>query len=111
MYRQSTAPITSVKSKSPAPGFALVFLTDNAFSESTPQSTQTFPTTVHPHQKNTATIDPAMLATSTGWREKQVLSSTSKESAAAPAFVVPSVMTTLLAITVGVMLVGKHMMW
>ncbi|KAF8529719.1 glycoside hydrolase family 79 protein [Hysterangium stoloniferum] len=53
----------------PAPGFALVFLTDEALEESTPNPTAhlTFATTVTTVSlRNTVTIDPAVLATSNG---------------------------------------------
>jgi len=94
----------------PAPGFALVFLTDSAYSESTPQSTQTFPTTVHPRQRHTLSIDPSVLATSNGWLDKGIMGSTSKESGAVAAFAVSTTMT-LLAVVAGVILVGRHTMW
>lgn len=65
----------------PAPGFALVFLSSNAFSESNPSTTQTFSTTSVTKKGSTATINPSVLATSNGhsgssWH----LSSTSKEN-------------------------------
>lgn len=53
----------------PAPGFALVFLTPQALQESTPSSDAqvTFATTAATLTfKNTATIDPSVLATSNG---------------------------------------------
>ncbi|KAK0192626.1 hypothetical protein F5146DRAFT_1136454 [Armillaria mellea] len=51
----------------PAPGFALVFLTDEALSESEGEGeAQTFPTTATTKMDNTATVDPAVLATSNG---------------------------------------------
>jgi hypothetical protein len=52
----------------PAPGFALVFFTDTAFTESTPENPQTFSTTALTKTKNTATVDAAVLATSNGHR-------------------------------------------
>ncbi|KIK59064.1 glycoside hydrolase family 79 protein [Collybiopsis luxurians FD-317 M1] len=68
--------------KVPAPGFALVFLTDDALSESGDgdQTTMTFPTTAYTKLQNTATVDPQVLATSNGDRGGQ-LGSTSKGSA------------------------------
>lgn len=50
----------------PAPGFALVFMSEDAARESEPASTLTFGTTVVTKYKNTATIDEAVLATSNG---------------------------------------------
>ncbi|KAL7278756.1 hypothetical protein ACG7TL_007763 [Trametes sanguinea] len=52
--------------KVPAPGFALVFMSDEAMQESEPASTATFATTVVTKAKNTVTIDPEVLATSNG---------------------------------------------
>lgn len=67
----------------PAPGFALVFLNDKAFEESTPSgSTVTFATTARTKTANTATIDPKALETSNGHRGKDRadMQSTSKGS-------------------------------
>lgn len=52
----------------PAPGFALVFLSDSALeaSETGGAEATTFPTTAETRTRNTATIDPAVLATSNG---------------------------------------------
>lgn len=51
----------------PAPGFALVFLTDGALSAVSPASTVTFPTTATRTSTSTHIyIDPSMLATSYG---------------------------------------------
>src|SRR6202040_2878457 len=65
----------------PAPGFALVFLTDSSYNEATPQNPQTYSTTVvtkrvHP------TVDPSVLATSNGHSgvDRKSISTTSKES-------------------------------
>ncbi|KAH0833859.1 glycoside hydrolase family 79 protein [Lanmaoa asiatica] len=52
--------------KVPAPGAALVFLSDQALAESDPGPTMTFPTTAWTRLHNTATVDPAALATSNG---------------------------------------------
>ncbi|KAH7913618.1 glycoside hydrolase family 79 protein [Hygrophoropsis aurantiaca] len=54
--------------KVPAPGFALVFLSDQALSESDQGPTMTFPTTAYTKLQNTVTIDQAVLATSNGNR-------------------------------------------
>lgn len=50
----------------PAPGAALVFLSDQALEESDPGPTMTFPTTAYTKVHNTATINPSVLATSNG---------------------------------------------
>ena len=52
----------------PAPGAALVFLTDDALNSVTPdpKDTVTFPTTFVTATVNTATVDPSVLATSNG---------------------------------------------
>jgi hypothetical protein len=52
--------------KVPAPSFALVFLTDNAFSAVSPHSTLTFPTTAVTRTFNTVFINPFVLAHSNG---------------------------------------------
>lgn len=71
--------------KVPAPGFALIFLTDTVYSEAETASTLTFPTTARTQTRNTgesfilfwfstrlkhhpATVDPSVLATSNGER-------------------------------------------
>ncbi|KAJ7031869.1 hypothetical protein C8F04DRAFT_1109322 [Mycena alexandri] len=60
----TTAQTCSVKV--PAPGFALIFLTDAVYSESEPDVVLTFATTARTHTQNTVTVDPAVLATSNG---------------------------------------------
>ncbi|CAK5262555.1 unnamed protein product [Mycena citricolor] len=52
--------------KVPAPGFALVFLTDIAADPASYQTVQTFPTTALTKTVNTATLNPTVLATSNG---------------------------------------------
>ncbi|KAG6848314.1 hypothetical protein H0H93_001259, partial [Arthromyces matolae] len=64
----------------PAPGFALVYLTDGALDEPGAAATQTFATSVQTKYRNTATIDQAVLATSNGGYGK-ALGSTSPGSA------------------------------
>jgi hypothetical protein len=49
----------------PAPGVALVFLTPNALT-AVDTAPQTYPTTLLSRDKNTATVDKAVLATSNG---------------------------------------------
>ncbi|KAJ6577637.1 hypothetical protein B0H19DRAFT_932173 [Mycena capillaripes] len=69
----------------PAPGFALVFLTDDAFTENKGAPTMTFPTTAHTKTHNTATVDPSVLSTSNGFRMSgNELAGTSKPPSAAP---------------------------
>lgn len=64
----------------PAPGFALVFLTDEGGSGE--ESTKTFATTAQTKTLNTATVDPSVLATANGMTGKQrgQLGSTSRGS-------------------------------
>ena len=67
----------------PAPGFALVFLNDKAFEDSTPSgNTLTFATTARTRTVNTATIDPKALETSNGHsgKDRVNMQSTSKGS-------------------------------
>ncbi|KAG7447455.1 glycoside hydrolase family 79 protein [Guyanagaster necrorhizus] len=65
----------------PAPGFALVFLNDEAFTETAGASSMTFATTALTKTVNTATVDQAVLSTSNGHSGmKDVLGSTSKGS-------------------------------
>lgn len=70
--------------KVPAPGAALVFLTDSALSEVEEGKATTYPTTAQTKMYNTATIDPAVLATSNGHsgmgQKGKSLGSTSKGS-------------------------------
>ena len=67
----------------PAPGFALVFLNDKAFTDSVPSGeVATFATTAYTKTINTATIDPKVLATSNGHsgKDRVNMGSTSKGS-------------------------------
>jgi len=67
----------------PAPGFALVFLNDQAYTDSTPSGeTITFATTAGTRTINTATIDPKVLETSNGHsgKDRANMRSTSKGS-------------------------------
>lgn len=50
----------------PAPGTALVFISDQVLAESDQRSTMTFPTTVWTRSHNTTKVDPATLAASNG---------------------------------------------
>ncbi|KAK0190675.1 glycoside hydrolase family 79 protein [Armillaria mellea] len=72
----NTCPITV-----PAPGFALVFLNDEAFTETDGASPMTFATTAVTKTLNTATVDQGVLSTSNGHSGmRDVLGSTSKGS-------------------------------
>ncbi|OCH92577.1 hypothetical protein OBBRIDRAFT_886183 [Obba rivulosa] len=66
----------------PAPGAALVFLSDQALAESAPTTTQTFPTTAMTKTINTASVAASVLATSNGdsAADRGNLSSTDKGS-------------------------------
>ncbi|KAJ3981054.1 glycoside hydrolase family 79 protein [Lentinula detonsa] len=80
---QTITCISSCSITVPAPGFALVFLTDNALSESgATGATTTFPTTAYTKSINTVTVDASVLATSNGNRGGGNMGSTSKGSAA-----------------------------
>ena len=67
----------------PAPGFALVFLNDQSYTDSTPSGeTITFATTAGTRTINTATVDPKVLETSNGHsgKDRTDIRSTSKGS-------------------------------
>jgi len=92
----------------PAPGFALVFLSDTAYGEVNPPTYETFATTAWTKTINTATIAPGVLATSNGRGQSDALGSTSRENAAAPsAFVRSGVVGAAIAVFLGGMLVGR----
>lgn len=96
----------------PAPSFALVFLTDSAFSESEPTATQTFSTTSVTKTVNTATVNPSVLATSNGhggMDGAEVLGSTSKGSASSGGVARAGVsgIVALGAAAIGAWLVGR----
>ncbi|KAJ6590236.1 hypothetical protein B0H10DRAFT_1961170 [Mycena sp. CBHHK59/15] len=85
----------------PAPGFALVFLSDSALTESAGAATATFPTTAHTKTHNTATVDPSVLSTSNGNRASEhELAGTSKPPKSGALAAVPP-----LAMAVGAALV------
>lgn len=97
--------------KVPAPGFALVFLTDDAFSDSAGGgSPTTFSTSAFTKTVNTATVDSEVLATSNGRRHrKHILGSTSKGSmngAIGVSQALPRV-AILGAMIVGALIVGR----
>ncbi|KII84147.1 glycoside hydrolase family 79 protein [Plicaturopsis crispa FD-325 SS-3] len=96
----------------PAPGFALVFLTDNAFNEASPTGQQTFPTTAMTKTHNTVTIPPSVLATSNGHGGANQLSgstSQGKANAAASRSVVPGAVA-LGAMVGGAVLVARALL-
>lgn len=105
-----TCEATVCNIKLPAPGFALVFLTDQALSESNDGKHETFSTSAYTKIHNTATVDPAVLATSNGHRAGfgGQIGSTSKGSTggATVAAIVPSVVG-LMAIVGGALVFGK----
>ncbi|KAF7307843.1 Glyco-hydro-79C domain-containing protein [Mycena kentingensis (nom. inval.)] len=69
----------------PAPGFALVFLSDDAGTETKGLPSTTFATTAKTKTRNTATVDPAVLATSNGNKmADHELAGTSRPPSAAP---------------------------
>ncbi|KAJ7923602.1 glycoside hydrolase family 79 protein [Mycena leptocephala] len=83
----------------PAPGFALVFLTDDSEIADSGKggpgdaggATMTFATTERTKTKNTATADPSLLATSNGYRmSEHELAGTSKPPSGAPRAAVAS---------------------
>ena len=93
----------------PAPGFALVMVSDSAVQDSEPAGTATFSTTAVTKTINTATIDQAALETSNGHSGKdRFMGSTSKGSSGASraAGVVPS-LTAVLAVLASVCVAFK----
>ncbi|KAI0791079.1 glycoside hydrolase family 79 protein [Abortiporus biennis] len=87
----------------PAPGVALVFMSNSAFQESSPQSPMTFSTTSLTKTQNTATIDASVLATSNGQsgKDRSQLGGTSKGSSGAMASVIVPAFSVIFAITTG----------
>nr|GAT61181.1 predicted protein [Mycena chlorophos] len=86
----------------PAPGFALVFLTDDALSESENGGAPsvTFSTTIKPKGRNTVTVDPSLLATSNGNRfADHELAGTSKQQK--PSGAAAQGVSALLAVVLG----------
>ncbi|EIN05129.1 glycoside hydrolase family 79 protein [Punctularia strigosozonata HHB-11173 SS5] len=98
----------------PAPGFALVFLSDDALTDADQASTvQTFSTTAVTKTVNTATIDASVLATSNGHSGKdRKLGSTSKGSSSdAPRSTATSAFAAVAAMAFGaIVLVGRTWM-
>ena len=93
----------------PAPGFALVFLNDKAYTDSTPSGgTVTFATTAHTRTINTATVDLEVLETSNGHsgRDRVNMRSTSKGSSSGITMRegLVNVLLTRLGVSLGVVL-------
>ncbi|KAG1777941.1 glycoside hydrolase family 79 protein [Suillus placidus] len=95
--------------KVPAPGFALVFLTDNALSESDQSPTMTFSTTTYTnHHGPTVTIDPSVLATSNGEKGlADALVGTSKSRQMSSALGFAQALPSLVAVMAGALVVGR----
>jgi hypothetical protein len=94
--------------KVPAPGFALVFLTDDSLSESNPGPTATFATTAYTKLHGTATVDPSILATSNG--EKAIagmLAGTSQGRQMSNAFGIAHAVPSLAAVLAGALMIGR----
>lgn len=92
----------------PAPGFALVFLTDDSLSESDEGPTATFSTTAYTKMHGTATIDPSVLATSNG--EKGIadtLSGTSEGRRRSSALRSAQALPSLAAVLAGALMIGR----
>lgn len=97
--------------KVPAPGFALVFITDPSILDTySSDAQQTFATSVRTRITNTATVDPSVLATSNGGRGKQdILGSTSKgenTNAATTGRFIPSLVA-LFGLISGGLMIGR----
>lgn len=97
--------------KVPAPGFALVFFTNTALSESDNNNgaQQTFATTVQTRTVNTATVAPGMLATSNGGRGRSNFkgsTSPEKTNAGGSTMMLPGLMA-LIGAAFGALLIGR----
>ncbi|KAJ6529066.1 glycoside hydrolase family 79 protein [Mycena vulgaris] len=108
----TTAQTCSVKV--PAPGFALVFLSDAAQTESKGAPSTTFATTALTRTQNTATIQASVLATSNGHGGASdplnaQLGSTSRGSKSGALALRPAgaLLATVAALALGAMLVGR----
>ncbi|KAJ7166855.1 hypothetical protein C8R46DRAFT_1034846 [Mycena filopes] len=91
----------------PAPGFALVFFNDDAFTEDKGMPSMTFATKTH----NTVTADPTVFATSNGNRmSDHDLAGTSKPPSAAPRTVSASVIAAAVVVGAVVAVLGRVML-
>ncbi|KAF7980155.1 hypothetical protein HWV62_39611 [Athelia sp. TMB] len=98
--------------KVPAPGFALVFFTDAALSESdyNGQAQQTFATTVQTRTINTVTVAPGTLATSNGGKDRaSYKGSTSPGSDKNAAMRMVPGAVAIVAAALGALLIGRAM--
>ncbi|KAI0791078.1 glycoside hydrolase family 79 protein [Abortiporus biennis] len=89
----------------PAPGAALIFLNNDVLQESSPAPTATFSTSTLTQVRNTATVDPSILATSNGesGADRHNPGSTSKgriRSGDVPSFIAPA-LSVLLGVSSG----------
>ncbi|KAJ6573387.1 glycoside hydrolase family 79 protein [Mycena vulgaris] len=85
----------------PAPGAALIFLTDAAFTQDAGAPSVTFATTARTKTHNTATVEPAVLSTSNGYRmDEHELAGTSRAPSGAPR----ALQASASLVTVGLML-------
>ncbi|KAI0311519.1 glycoside hydrolase family 79 protein [Amylostereum chailletii] len=96
----------------PAPGFALVFLTEDGYSAATPETVATFPTTFQTATVNTARVDPSVLATSNGHADMaDIRGATSPGSRKSAAFgmreAVPGLVA-LAGLALGALVVGRR---
>ena len=98
----------------PAPGFALVFLTDSAFTAIESSTPMTFPTTAVTATVNTARVIPSVLASSNGHHDMTGQWDTTSPGSAQSVF--SSAWTTrslpsfagLIGVTVGVILLVQR---
>ncbi|KAJ7301198.1 glycoside hydrolase family 79 protein [Mycena albidolilacea] len=112
----------------PAPGFVLVFLNDDAFTEDKGAPSMTFPTTAHTRltitvsgytewnlsapvlKIDSATVEPSVLATSNGFRKSiHKLAGTSKPPSAAPRTAQSSLVVFSVAVGTVVVMLGRAM--
>ncbi|KAI0311515.1 hypothetical protein OF83DRAFT_1177484 [Amylostereum chailletii] len=94
----------------PAPGVALVFLTEDAYTEASPASPLTFPTTVQTRTANTASVDASAIATSNGHSGPMPFAATSQGSRGAGVgmrVAMPG-LATLASVAAGVWIVGRR---
>ncbi|KAJ6482192.1 glycoside hydrolase family 79 protein [Mycena vitilis] len=92
----------------PAPGFALVFLSDDALTETKGGAVQTYSTTAQTKTHNTATVDPSVLSTSNGYRmSEHELAGTSKPPSAAPRSAQASLIAVGVALGAALAVLGR----
>ncbi|KAJ7090783.1 hypothetical protein B0H15DRAFT_884060 [Mycena belliarum] len=91
----------------PAPGFALVFLTEGSQTENGGLPSVTFATTARTRSHNTATVDPAVLSTSNGYRmrDHELASTSLKQPSGARAVPVPLAFAVIASFAMGVLTV------